>query len=309
MFRRLKPLLLGGFIPFAVCLPAMGQDAPPVSLSIEEAVGLAVRNSPRLVAARGDARSASFGVSSARALVNPNAFFAPGITSVSGTGEEFLIQQPLEINGVRSARAGIARAGQREAEARSLSTLRETVYAAQVAYYELARAREQVTVAREALTVAREFDRIARRQVEEGVRPGIELAQTGLEISRSQVQFTSAEGREESARAALNTVIGRDTGDAVGKLSPLIPAELPPAETEPGTVAVPPVAPQLPAPSAPVAPAQPSDLSTTTLLGRAVSSRAEIAGGTASAQRFRAEAALARAEGRPDIVPQFRVGY
>ncbi|MES2462323.1 MAG: TolC family protein, partial [Armatimonadota bacterium] len=51
------------------------------------------------------------------------------------------------------------------------------------------------------------------------------------------------------------------------------------------------------------------DLGTAPLLNQALSSRSEILSGQATGDQFRQEARLARAEGRPDLVPQFRVGY
>ncbi len=255
------------------------------SLTVDDAVRLALQNNPRVLAVRTDVKAAISGVHSAKALTNPNALFAPGITSISGTGEEFLIQQPLEVNGVRRARTGVAQAQLQAARAQATLSLREVVFTTKRAYYELARAREQASVAREALRIAQEFDRIARRQVEEGARPGIDLAQTGLEVSRAQRQVTLAEGQVTAALAALNTSLGRAPLTPIDGLTPL-------------SVLL-------------------SDLSVTplsgseadTLLPQALASRAEIQIGQAIGEQFRQEARLARAEGRPDLAPQFRAGY
>ncbi|MES2462322.1 MAG: TolC family protein, partial [Armatimonadota bacterium] len=188
---------------------------------MDDVLRIATQNNPRITAAVRDVRSASSGIRSARALINPNAFLAPGVTSISGTGEEFLIQQPLEINGTRSARTGIAEAQLRATQAQAVLSLRDVAFTAKSAYYELARAREQATVARESLQVAQEFDRIARRQVEEGARPGLDLAQTGLEVSRAQRQVTLADGQVTASVAALNTVMARDPSSPIGVLTPL----------------------------------------------------------------------------------------
>ena len=322
----LRPFLFAAlcFAPFSAAhahtsptllTQATTQEVVPTApvLSVEDAVLLATQNNPRITAAVRDISAASSGVRSARALTNPNAFFAPGVTSVSGTGEEFLIQQPLEINGVRSARTGVAQAQLRATQAQSILSLRDVVFTTQSAYYELARAREQAIVAREALQVAQEFDRIARRQVEEGARPGIDLAQTGLEVSRAERQVTLADREVTAALASLNTALGRDTATPVTALTPLAaqpigstapnmsPVTAAPSNTVPqpnnGSLSQPP-----PASGA-------VDLGTATLLNQALASRAEIQAGQATGEQFRQEARLARAEGRPDIVPQFRVGY
>ncbi len=288
---------------------------------MEDAVRLAATANPRITAAARDIEAAASGVASARALVNPNAFFAPGVTSISGTGEEFLIQQPLEINGTRAARTGVARAQLRAVQAQANVSVRDVVFATKSAYYELARAREQAAVARESLTVAQEFDRIARRQVEEGARAGIDLAQTGLEVSRAQRQVTLADGQAVVAVAALNTALARDPATPIGPLTPLAAQPPDSASSDDGQGAVAPpvspvpdvtpalsgvaVTPQTPPP----APSGATDRGTTTLLNQALTSRAEIQAGQATGEQFRQEARLARAEGRPDLVPQFRVGY
>lgn len=274
-------------------------------LTVDDAVRLAIQNNPRVAAAVGDIGAASSGVRSARALTNPSAFLAPGITSISGTGEEFLLQQPLEINGTRRARTGVAQAQLRAVQAQAVLALREVVFAAKSSYYEMARAREQAAVARAALQVAQDFDRIARRQVEEGARAGIDLAQTGLEVSRAQRQVTLADGQVTATLAALNTALGRDPAAPVGPLTPLAGQPLAGTPDVSGPVVT-------PAPSSPQSvpargTATPSG--TAALLNRALTSRAEIQAGQATSEQFRQEARLARAEGRPDLAPQFRIGY
>jgi outer membrane protein, heavy metal efflux system len=317
MPRHLAPLFLSGFILLSVCSQASGQASQPAPLTVDDAVRLAIRDNPRVIAAARDVDSAASGVRSARALTNPNAFFAPGVTSISGTGEEFLFQQPLEINGTRAARTGVAQAGLRATQAQVTVSMRDVVFATKSAYYELARAREQAAVAAEALEVAREFDRIARRQVEEGARPGIDLAQTGLEVARAQRQVTLADAQAVAALAALNTALGRDPATPVGALTPLSAQSESLAPIGGGEGAtLPTVAPPVNPTAAPTnTPVQPPsatgavDQSTAALLNQASTSRAEILAGQATGDQFRQEARLARAEGRPDLVPQFRVGY
>lgn len=292
--------------------PPVATEGP--AFTIDEAVRVATENNPRITAAVRDVGAASSGVRSARALTNPNAFFAPGITSISGTGEEFLIQQPLEINGTRRARAGVAQAQLRASKAQAVLSLRDVVFTAKSSYYELARAREQALVARESLQVAQEFDRIARRQVEEGARPGIDLAQTGLEVSRAERQVTLADGQVTAALAALNTALGRDPATPIDTLTPL--SALPLVTTGLSVPPSPAPEPNAPAPAPnnpvgqqPTPPTGAVDLGTAPLLSQALTQRSEIQAGLATGEQLRQEARLARAEGRPDLVPQFRIGY
>lgn len=301
------PFLLISSVP--VCLVQTAPVPTPPALTVDEAVRLAASNNAQVKAAILDVDAARLGLGTAKAPANPTAFFAPGITSISGTGEEFLIQQPLEINGTRRARTGVARAGLSGAQALALVTLRDVIFNVKSAYVELARAREKASIARDGLSVAGEFDRIARRQVEEGARPGIDLAQTGLEVSRAQRQVTLIDGDVTASAARLNTLLGRAPETPVGTLSPLAigpatvldslsPPVTPPVDASPVT---PPTT--FPAPTGAV------DLGTVTLLNQALNTRSEIQGASATGEQLRQEAGLLRAEGRPDLVPQFRIGY
>lgn len=252
------------------------QEPAPPALLLDEAVTIALRHNPRLSAASRDVAAAQAGVGAARALSNPDIVLTPALTNVSGSSDEVTAQQPLELNGTRTARTGVAAAQARGASAQLALTRRDLVFETKVAYWELARARAQVAVARELLTSAQTFDRIARQQVEAGSRPGIDLAQTGLEVARAQRQTTLAEGVASAALAALNARLARPPQTVVGSLSPF---------------ALSPNAPSL-----------------DTALTRALGFRAELPLEEANRESFRQQARLARAEGIPDLAPQFRVG-
>lgn len=262
-------------------VPVLAQ--PPVVFRPEEAVRLALANNPRLAAATQEVGAGASGVRAARARTNPEFVVAPGITSISGSADEVLFRQPLEINGTRAARTGVAQAGLRRTKAQAVVTLRDLVFETHTAYFELARAREQAVVVRELLTIAEEADRIARLQVEEGVRPGVDLAQTGIEVARARRQVTLAESAVAVALASLNTLLGRSPKEPVGPLIPLatVVAEFPEPVTD-GDDA---------------------------LVTQGLSNSAEVQVEAAGRDQSTQEARLARAEGRPDIAPQFRVGY
>ena len=267
---RFLVLLLFGLLPFPI------QAQPVQNLSPDEAVRFSVENNPRLSAAIRDTLAAQAGVSSARALTDPSILFAPGITSLSGTGEELLISQPLELNGTRTARTGIASARLQQTRAQALIELRQLVFSTRSAYYELARSREQLTLARALLVSAEEFERVTRRQVELGSRPGVDQTQTEIETLRARQQVALTEGQANAAQVALNTQMGRDPTTPIGNLAPL---------------------------SASI---EPIDRTSATQTDQAA--RPEIAMEQAKGEEFRQEARFARAQGRPDLAPQFRAG-
>lgn len=196
----------------------IGQPAP---LTIEEAVRRAVQHNPRLLAATQEIVAAQSGVRSARALTNPTFLFVPALTHQSGSDEELLFTQPLELNGTRSARTGIAEAQRQILQAEAIVELRNIVYTVKTAYYELARAEEQLSLARGLLAATEAFDRMTRRFVELGSRPGIDQVQTGIEHIRARQQVTLAEGQSLAALAAMNTVMGREPEERIGALTSL----------------------------------------------------------------------------------------
>jgi cobalt-zinc-cadmium efflux system outer membrane protein len=267
---RLFPYALIGLLPGIV-----QAQAPPPVLTVDAAVAQAVKQNPRLAAVAHDLAAARAGVRTARALSNPQFTFTPALTP-GGSDEELLFQQPLELNGTRSARAGIAGAQLRQTRAEAIAELRRVVFETQTAYLDLLRARELRTVAQDLLRSAEELDRITRRQVEVGTRPGIDRTQTAIEVTRAQQQVTLAESRVIATTGALNTLLGRAPVEAVGGLAP--PAFAPLAgERE-------------------------------TLVQAALIARTQIDGAEAAREALLQEARLTRAQGRPDLAPQLRGG-
>jgi len=267
---RIFPYALIGLLPGVAC----AQTVPPM-LTVEAAVTQAIRQNPRLAAAAHDLTAAQAGARSARALSNPQLTFTPALTP-GGSDEELLFQQPLELNGTRSARAGIAGAQLRQSRAEAVVELRRVVFETQTAYFQFARAEELRQLAERLLQSAEELDRITGRQVEVGTRPGIDRTQTTIEVARARQQVTLAASRVTEAAGALNTLMGRAPSEAVGALEP---AHFLPLAGD-----------------------------RETLVRQALAARTEIEAGEASREAALQEARLARAQGRPDLAPQLRGG-
>ena len=266
---------MASLIPFALCLVAAAAwpQAPP-PLTVEDAVSLAIRQNPRLAASGREVSAAEDGVRAARALTNPEIFFVPGITSSAGSDEELLVQQPLEVNGTRRARAAVAAARLERTQAEAVGGLRTLILETKVAYYELLRAQRLRALAEEALGTAEELDRGVRRQVEEGLKPGVDQIQTAVQVSRARQHLTVAQSQVKIAASALNTLMGRPPEASVGTLPALEFSETP--------------------------------VDRDAALQQALSARADLAAAEAQRQAFAHEARLARAEGRPDVVPHLR---
>ncbi|WP_395144038.1 TolC family protein [Armatimonas sp.] len=253
------------------------QEVPAPSLTLETAVREALSHHRRLAAARKETDAARLAVRSAHARTNPEIYFAPALDQFNGTTEELLITQPLEINGTRTARTRGALAKLQVSHARLQTEQREVVGAVKTSYIQLWRERETQVLAKSLSETAQVVDRLAKKQVELGSRPGIDLAQTGLEVTRARQQETLALSRVRQAEAGLNGAMGRSPE------APLPAVELPTEKTEQITVEI--------------------------AISGALTRRSEVSEETARREALRQETALARAEGKPDVAPQFRSQY
>jgi cobalt-zinc-cadmium efflux system outer membrane protein len=244
-----------------------------VPLTSDEAVRTMLQSHPRIQAAMLEVRSSMRGVASARSLANTEITVSPGFTS-AGSDEELLIAQPLEINGVRAARTGVASAAREATRAKGRIEAAELVQRTRLAFAEALRTRARLKVAEELVETASELDRIARRQVELGTRAGIEQSQTNIELIRARQHATLAEAEWTSAEAELKMLMG------VKPSEPLVLAQ---------TDALQPV---------------PEELA---LLAEALKRRPELALVESEQRTQLQEARLARAEGLPDLSSHFRM--
>lgn len=261
-------------IGFLSCSGVASGDGPP--LEMDTVVRRALAHNRGLSAASREVLASRSGERSAASLANPEVLFLPGITSISGTGEELLIQQPLELNGSRKARVEIARAQTSAAFASAVVELRALVHSAKSAYLELHRARQRRVLSVRSLEYLTEVHRLTERQVELGVRPGIDRTRTRLEMERAQQTLDRDEGEELVAAASLNRWMGTPAASPIEELA------LPSAQTGP--------------------------LDRAALVRLALDARAEIQRERALLTASHQEGRLARAEGRPDLMPQLRSG-
>lgn len=266
-------------------LPASLAVTTPGAIAIrpgvEQVIVLVTRRNPGLLAILKDVFSARAGVRAAQPLAPPNLFIAPSLTP-GGVSDGFIYEQPLELNGTRTARVQVARAGVDVARAQAIVQLQAIVYTARQNYYALARAQAQLALAQDYLALAQEFDRGAQRQVELGARPGIERTQTAIEVSRARIQAAQLGGEEQAARSAFNAYLGRAPLDPVAPLDAL---NIPEVSVSP-------------APALDLVDAQ----------RQALAHRAEIALVAANRDVQIRLAQLDRAEGRPDLALQLRAG-
>ena len=254
--------------------PILNQElAPP--LTLEAATAEALRTHPRVAGLRRELAARLQAVKGAKALTAPSITVAPGITSFSGTTEELLAIQPLEINGTRSARTAVALADFHLAQAEAKATLLELAYEVRLAVLALDQAHARLKLVETQVSDAKTLEGLAQKQVELGTRPGIDLEQLGLETLRTENLRTLAISKVKNAEQALNLILGRPATSPIS-LSPLaLPPKSEPVEA---------------------------------LYTSALILRPELKQIAAEQEGGEAKRKLVQAEGKPDLSPMVRVG-
>jgi cobalt-zinc-cadmium efflux system outer membrane protein len=164
----------------------------------------------------------------------PIVLLSPELTT-GGVGEQFLLQQPLELNGARQARVRLARAEYALVRAQAELELNDLLADALAAYHEYAYRAQIATVAQEALQLAEQTREKIRLQVEAGTRAGIDLIQADIERERvrqhAALRQAEAAAALERLRAALGGVSPDElaTADTRATPTPSLSPDPPPA--------------------------------------------------------------------------------
>lgn len=262
------------FLGEFVLVPIIVVPWPQAPLTLDSAVETALRNHPRVAAARRDREAATLGLRSASAVSNPSLLLSPAIGSLNGTTEEFLLTQPLEINGSRTARRRLASAKSVEADRRLDGEIRAVVAEVQAAVVGLWRERSLLRLATATRDDLARIETLTRKQVELGSRAGVDSTRASLELLRAEQRVTLSRGRMLAAQTALAVAMGLDPGASIGELAdPPAPGELPDLERS---------------------------------LAAARGSRWEIDVQAALLEAARADNRIVRADSLPDLAPQFR---
>ncbi|HSV73219.1 MAG TPA: TolC family protein [Chthonomonadales bacterium] len=252
-----------------LAVPLRAQTPGPSSLTPDDAVRMAVENSPAVAAARSRLEAAEAEVRGARAPYGLRAEIAPG---AGFTGSNALLSHRLDIGGRRAAATHLASAGRDVEQALLIVTRQQVAFEALTAYHDLARAQADVRASEEAVALARQIRDAVRQRVELGQAPAIQGTRADIEVARAEQEAVRARGQARGRQAALNLLLGRgqDAGVAVADALPL-----------------------------PAPPAPPDDQ-----VRHALQQRPELAASRARAEARRGEAAVARAQGRPDLLAE-----
>lgn len=210
--------------------PGLGaQETAPSSLSLSEAVDLAVRNNPGFLATRNDADAAEWEVRSAYGALLPS-FDASADVSWQGSGEQrfgglttrelgfadqpsyyfssYNVGLSYTVNGSTLTAPARARANRDATEARIRSGEATLARAVTQAYLEVLRQEEEVRLTRRQLERAEANLRLAEGQRAVGIGTDLDVSRARVEVGRSRVALLRAENGVHTARLSLYRQLG-----------------------------------------------------------------------------------------------------
>ena len=192
------------------------------SLTVQQAVDIALRQNPDLLAAGHEVDAANSGERGARALANPEILVAPTVVGNAKSDSAVSVVQPLELNGQRAVRTRIARFEAAATQAAYTIAERDLIRSVRQTYWDVAQAANLVELNRENAKLAEALYQAALRQLDVGAAPGAQVIKSGVELTRARQELSRAESELSQAKARLNTLLGRPPDIAFEPSDPLI---------------------------------------------------------------------------------------
>ncbi|HEY3268375.1 MAG TPA: TolC family protein [Armatimonadota bacterium] len=194
---------------FAAATPVPSHAAPPVSLSLADAIHLAREHSPTLRAAAARIAGANARVRAAGLPPNPSLALAHGAGhDAAGLDEDVVLSQTLELPGKTAPRVRSARSERQAALAGQAGTAQDLTFSVQAAYYEALRADAERQLAADALATAKAFETAAQTQFQAGDVPRSNVVRSGIETARAQQVLDATETERGNRTAALRSLTG-----------------------------------------------------------------------------------------------------
>jgi cobalt-zinc-cadmium efflux system outer membrane protein len=186
--------------------PGEPAPAPPTTLTLPQAIALALAANPTLAAARLNLPVAGAQVEVARERPNPDLL----LEALRETPRQAAtLSLPIETAGKRGRRVAAAEAGRASTEAELARTTAEVRNQVRRAYYGLAAAQARSAEQREVLQLSERVREAASARFEAGAAPRLEVLQAELTAAQASNEAESAGAQLAGARAELNTLLAR----------------------------------------------------------------------------------------------------
>ena len=193
---------------------AFAEETP--ALTLAAAVAEAQENNPEIRALSADVASANGGLTSAAAWQNPDLTVSPGVRNTKMSGKTtaefhstFELKQTIEFPGKRTLRRALA---QKNIELRELALAGfrdQLTIQVRRGYHGLLVSRQFLALKEQQLSLAQTFVEAARKRVAGGVASEFDATKAEVGVIAAQKSLREAQAQAASARARLNTVLGR----------------------------------------------------------------------------------------------------
>lgn len=203
-------------ISFTFIVFNFAQSQTPKSLSISEAIELALKGNPLIVAAKKRIEAAKGEEVSAKSLPNPSIAIVPIGTT---TDNPILLEQVFEFPFKRYLRTKIAES-EIDAAIYDYRTVElDVAYNVKIAYLDLQVAVAILRLTEEAFELARTFKDLAQKQHEIGTVPFVHVVRTEIESRRVEQELEQAKTEVIAKQIALNLALGQEPS------TPVLPAD------------------------------------------------------------------------------------
>ena len=201
------------------------------SITLDEAIRLALEHYPPLQADRLEVLSAQSGIRQARMVPNPDFSFemeqfGQGTKSASDSDEMFWgISQQIEIGGKRTGRVALAKAVKNAAESELAAITLTVIRDVSTRFYDLLAKQRRLELSDSLLSTAEQFYATVSQRQRAGKVSEVEARRARILLSGAQVQHQEARRMVNSARIDLQAMWGetvRPIGKAQGILDHVV---------------------------------------------------------------------------------------
>ncbi len=220
--------ICGVVLALFLCAPLPLRADPPQTLTLPEAMSLALRYNPGVVANEAQRQAAKAGERTAVAYPNPVVEAGAGPTAYrdnrSGVSNNWGvgITQPIDYPALRAARLRGAEAGTGAAQAGLQAFQLNLLAEVKAAFYDVLRRQEERQIAGEDLGLLEQVRERVKVRVDTGEAPKYELIKADAERLNARKTLQSAEIRVNQSKALLSRLIGPGFGEnfeVAGELS------------------------------------------------------------------------------------------
>lgn len=215
--------------------------AQPRTLTLKQAVDLALKQNPDLVLARLDEQKAAYEIQAVKEPMLPRVFVGSGLAYSSGMpmsieGASPSVMQAKAVRNIYNAVQGYQVASARESArsaALNVASMREEVaLRTATLFLDLEKASKEVDIASRQIEHLRRVEAAVRLRVEEGRELSLEARRAELNLLKARQRLQSLETARASASQSLAVVLALHPGDPIRPAAEERAAvELPPDES------------------------------------------------------------------------------